>query len=58
MEDVVLRYAREHDGITTAITAELLDEKGYTARRLLNAMADKGVLVKVGGRKERSYKAV
>lgn len=57
-EDVILRYAREHDGITTAIAAGLLGEKDYTTRRLLNAMVEKGLLEKVGGRKERSYKVV
>ena len=53
---LILRYAGEHGGITTAAAAQLIGEKDYTARRLLNALVDKGFLEKVGGRKERVYK--
>lgn len=52
----VLRRARERGGITTAEAAELLDVKDYTARRILNAMADDGFLEKTGGRRGRVYK--
>lgn len=52
----VLRRARERGGITTAKAAELLDVKDYTARRILNAMADDGFLEKTGGRRGRVYK--
>ena len=55
---VVLRYARSHDGITTAVATELLGEKDYTVRRLLNAMVEEGLLEKTGGRKGRVYKAI
>ena len=55
---VVLRHARSHDGITTAAATELLGEKDYTVRRLLNAMVEEGLLEKAGGRKGRVYKAI
>lgn len=54
----IIGYARSRDGITTAAAAELLGEKDYTARRLLNAMVEEGLLEKTGGRKERVYKAI
>lgn len=54
----VLGYAQSHDGITTATAAALLGEKDYTARRLLNAMVEEGLLEKAGGRKGRVYKAI
>lgn len=52
----VLRRARERGGITTAEAAELLGVQDYTARRILNAMADDGFLEKTGGRRGRVYK--
>lgn len=55
---IVLRYARSHDGITTAVAASILEEKDYTARRQLNAMVEEGLLEKTGGRKGRIYKIV
>lgn len=48
--------ARERGGITTAEAAELLGVKDYTARRILNAMADDGFLEKTWGRRGRVYK--
>ena len=54
----ILRYARGHNGITTAATSELVGEKDYTARRLLNSMVEEGLLEKTGGRKGRVYKAI
>ena len=54
----ILRYARRHNGITTAATSELVGEKDYTARRLLNSMVEEGLLEKTGGRKGRVYKAI
>ena len=46
------------DGITTAAATELLGEKDYTVRRLLNAMVEEELLEKTGGRKGRVYKAI
>ena len=46
---VVLRYARSHDGITTAAATELLGEKDYTVRRLLNAMVEEGFSRRLAG---------
>lgn len=54
----ILRYARGHNGIITAATSELVGEKDYTARRLLNSMVEEGLLEKTGGRKGRVYKAI
>lgn len=54
----ILRYARSHDGTITAAATELLGEKDYTARRLLNTMVEEGLLEKAGGRRRRVYKVV
>ncbi len=45
-----------HVRFTHAEAAELLDVKDYTARRILNAIADDGFLEKTGGRRGRVYK--
>lgn len=54
----VLRYATERGCITTAEAAELLGEKDYTARRLLNSLVDIGLLEKTGGRSNRVYNVI
>ena len=53
----VLAYVHEHGRITTPEAHALLDEKDYTARRLLNSMAGRGLLVKAGAGNKRVYTA-
>lgn len=52
----VLAYVSEHGEIDAVVAAEIINRTDRTARRILNALVEEGVLVSSGGNRNRKYK--
>jgi ATP-dependent DNA helicase RecG len=55
-EDLVLEYLNKNEHITNKIVCELFSISDATAKRLLKAMVDKGLIIAEGELKKRVYK--